>query len=75
MPRQQAVTCATWRWWCPNRCHARCAGLAAAARRPSGLVRAATLFDVYKPKAARGRHGAGERSLACAWNCWTTTPR
>ena len=31
---------------------------------PAGHVRAATLFDVYKPGAATGDIGAGERSLA-----------
>ena len=31
---------------------------------PAGYVKAATLFDVYKPSAATGDIGAGERSLA-----------
>ncbi len=31
---------------------------------PSGLVRSATLFDVYRPKAAGGGFEPGERSLA-----------
>jgi len=31
---------------------------------PSGLVRSATLWDVYRPKAAGGDFAAGERSLA-----------
>ena len=31
---------------------------------PSGLIRTATLFDVYKPQAASGGMAVGERSLA-----------
>ena len=31
---------------------------------PAGYVRAATLFDVYKPVAANSEIAAGERSLA-----------
>jgi hypothetical protein len=58
--RQQRC-CATWRWWCRSVQHD--ALMAMLRADPSGLVRAATLFDVYKPQAP-GRAWPGERSLA-----------
>jgi phenylalanyl-tRNA synthetase beta chain len=42
---------------------------------PSGLIRAATLFDVYKPQApGRASHRANAAS-PCVWNCSTSTAR
>jgi phenylalanyl-tRNA synthetase beta chain len=43
--------------------------------RPVGLVRSATLFDVYKPAQPAPASAPASAAWRCAWNCWTPRPR